>query len=107
MTPARRPTGPTAALVGRIALALALMGLVACGPATVENGKGRPVPNIVDTTLDGQAFDLASLRGKPVLINFWGPWCGPCLMEMPELLKLERKYRDRADVRMLLGTTDS
>jgi thiol-disulfide isomerase/thioredoxin len=36
------------------------------------------------------------------LINFWGPWCGPCLMEMPELLKLEKKYRERADVRMLL-----
>jgi cytochrome c biogenesis protein CcmG, thiol:disulfide interchange protein DsbE len=45
---------------------------------------------------------LADLDGKVTLINFWGPWCGPCVMEMPELLKLERKYRERNDVRILL-----
>jgi cytochrome c biogenesis protein CcmG/thiol:disulfide interchange protein DsbE len=85
MTPARRPTGLLAALVGRLAIALALVAVVACGPATVEIGKGRPVPNITGTTLDGQPFDLASLRGKPVLINFWGPTCVPCRTEFPLL----------------------
>ena len=53
--------------------------------------KGRPVPRITGTTLDGQPFDLASLKGKPVLVNFWGPSCVPCRDEFPLLLeKLSR-----------------
>ena len=40
--------------------------------------KGQPVPNVAGTTLDGQPFDLAALRGRPVVINFWGPSCVPC-----------------------------
>ena len=50
--------------------------------------KGAPAPGIVGTTLDGQPFDLASLRGRPVLVNFWGPSCIPCRNEFP-LFKLE------------------
>ena len=45
--------------------------------------KGAPAPAIVGTTLDGTAFDLSSLRGRPVLINFWGPSCVPCRDEFP------------------------
>lgn len=46
---------------------------------------GEPVPPIAGTTLDGTPFDLASLRGRPVLINFWGPSCVPCRDEFPVL----------------------
>lgn len=35
------------------------------------------------TTIDGAAFDLASLRGRPVIVNFWGPTCAPCRDEFP------------------------
>jgi cytochrome c biogenesis protein CcmG/thiol:disulfide interchange protein DsbE len=44
---------------------------------------GQPVPGITGTTLDGEAFDLAALRGRPVIINFWGPSCIPCRDEFP------------------------
>lgn len=54
--------------------------------------RGRPVPSIVGTTLDGHAFDLASLRGKPVLVNFWGPSCVPCRDEFPLLLDKLREH---------------
>ena len=46
---------------------------------------GQPAPPIAGTTLDGATFDLASLHGKPVVINFWGPSCVPCRDEFPLL----------------------
>jgi cytochrome c biogenesis protein CcmG/thiol:disulfide interchange protein DsbE len=46
---------------------------------------GSPAPAIVGTTLDGAAFDLGALAGKPVIINFWGPSCVPCRDEFPLL----------------------
>ena len=46
---------------------------------------GDPAPAVAGTTLDGAAFDLASLAGKPVIINFWGPSCVPCRDEFPLL----------------------
>jgi len=45
----------------------------------------EPAPAIVGTTLDGAAFDLTSLLGRPVIINFWGPTCVPCRDEFPLL----------------------
>jgi cytochrome c biogenesis protein CcmG/thiol:disulfide interchange protein DsbE len=46
---------------------------------------GSAAPAITGTTLDGAAFDLASLRGHPVIVNFWGPSCVPCRDEVPFL----------------------
>ena len=62
-------------------------------PATIERGK--PAPGIVGTTLDGAPFDLADLRGKPVIVNFWGPSCVPCRDEFPLFLaKLDEHAAD-------------
>lgn len=50
----------------------------------------RPaVPALRVTTVDGKDYDLASHRGKWVVVNFWATWCAPCLKEMPELSALD------------------
>lgn len=45
--------------------------------------RGQPAPALAGTTLDGEALDLATLRGRPVIVNFWGPSCIPCRDEFP------------------------
>src|SRR4051812_25060097 len=45
--------------------------------------RGQPAPTFSGTSLDGPRIDLASLRGRPVIVNFWGPTCIPCRDEFP------------------------
>ena len=45
--------------------------------------------------LDGSKFKVSNERGKVVLLNIWGIWCGPCRAEMPQLVKLQDQYREK------------
>jgi len=49
-------------------------------------------------TVDGKTISSDSLKGKYVVINFWGTWCGPCKYELPELQKFYEKYKDNPNV---------
>jgi thiol-disulfide isomerase/thioredoxin len=46
-------------------------------------------------SIDGRKIKLSELKGKAVVINFWATWCAPCISEMPYLLKLYEKYKDK------------
>jgi cytochrome c biogenesis protein CcmG/thiol:disulfide interchange protein DsbE len=56
---------------------------------------GSAAPPIVGTTLDDEPFDLSTYRGRPVIVNFWGPSCIPCRDEFPQFLqKLDEHAAD-------------
>lgn len=78
-----------------IAASLLAIALVARGrfqpPAPVEHAR-------LGATLDdmsGAKIDMARFAGKPLVINLWATWCGPCRLEMPQLQELFAKFKDR------------
>jgi thiol-disulfide isomerase/thioredoxin len=64
----------------------------------IEEKIGKPAPDFSLTLLDGpgktKTITKAELAGKVVLIDFWATWCGPCLMELPEIQKLIATYAE-------------
>ena len=70
--------------------------LVAAGagdlPHFVSPLMSHPAPDFTLEDLSGKKVSLASYRGKAVLINFWGTWCGPCKIETPWLVELRNQY---------------
>jgi thiol-disulfide isomerase/thioredoxin len=53
---------------------------------------GEAAPDFDLTSLDGKDVKLSSLRGKAVLLNFWATYCGPCKVEMPWFVELQKEY---------------
>lgn len=53
---------------------------------------GRPAPQVALQTDDGLPISLASLRGRPVIVNFWASWCIPCKQEFPLFVAARQQY---------------
>jgi len=56
-------------------------------------------------TLDGEALKLSDYKDKVLIVNIWATWCGPCKLEMPDLVKISGEYKSRGVVVLGLATT--
>jgi len=103
-TPAAAP--PPVRGGGRNPLALVVVAIVAAGmlyfgfhmarrsgsDAPSVLGKSTPAPDFTLEKIGGGNMKLSDLRGKAVLLNFWATWCGPCKIETPWLVELQKQY---------------
>ncbi|WP_267244964.1 TlpA family protein disulfide reductase [Streptomyces sp. PR69] len=61
------------------------------GVATVAKGERQAVKELAGETLTGEHLDVADLKGKVVVLNIWGSWCGPCRAEAKHLAKVSKE----------------
>jgi thiol-disulfide isomerase/thioredoxin len=95
--------GRALALAGLLAACLALTGCsleqdVASKPLDAGPTGGQPAPQLRGALVDGGSFDLSSARGRPVVIDFFATWCGPCHHEQPGLNSIAARYTGRVTV---------
>jgi thiol-disulfide isomerase/thioredoxin len=57
-----------------------------------------PAPDFKFKDFSGKELNLEASRGKVILLNFWATWCGPCRAEIPELIALQNRYKDRLQI---------
>jgi thiol-disulfide isomerase/thioredoxin len=94
---------------GWVVLALlAALGGAACAtdetPATTATESARLDFALKD--MNGADVKLADFKGRPLLINFWATWCGPCKHEIPMFVELVEKYRDQKFTVLGISTDD-
>src|SRR6188472_3207691 len=88
---------------GKLLAAAAVIGAVLAVALVVRSGSPAkpeiPKPKVnlafVVDDINGKKVDLASFAGKPLVLNLWATWCGPCKVETPQLMDLGEKYRSR------------
>ena len=60
----------------------------------VKKVNATVAPDFTLADLEGNWVSMNQFKGKVVLLNFWGTWCGPCRREIPDFVKLSEKYKD-------------
>jgi len=85
-----------------VLLALAI-GVLYAAPPKPDPLRNKTAPEFVRTDLAGHPVDLAALRGRVVLLNFWATWCAPCQVEIPRFISWQSKYA--ADGLQIIGVS--
>ncbi|MEV6199879.1 TlpA disulfide reductase family protein [Streptomyces sp. NPDC051771] len=77
------------------------------GVSTVPKGQREGINQIAGETLEGEKLDVADLKGKVVVLNVWGSWCGPCRAEAPHFAKAAEALKDEDVAFVGLNTRDA
>lgn len=96
----------TAILVTIVTTGLLITGCTGDSEPSVAT-VGEAAPNFELQNLDGQSISLSSLKGKPVLINFWATWCKPCVSEMPYIQEIHEERSDTGLMVLAINIGDS
>ncbi|MEK6772994.1 MAG: TlpA disulfide reductase family protein [Bdellovibrionota bacterium] len=64
----------------------------------VQQMEKNGVPTFSTQTIEGEKIELSAKPGKLVIVNFWASWCGPCIEEIPSLVKLAEHFKDRIEI---------
>ncbi len=87
-----------AGLLAGFAISLFPSGSLAQLPVIRFARDPDPAPDFKVKDLDGKDLSLEAVKGKVVLLNFWATWCGPCRAEIPSLIELQNRYKDRLQI---------
>jgi thiol-disulfide isomerase/thioredoxin len=91
-----------------VALAAAVLLLVSgCGSTVQPKTTATGTLAFTGKTLDGTAFDAATLAGKPAILWFWAPWCATCASEAQSINDLKDEYGDRLAILGIAGMGDN
>ncbi len=82
------------ALAASVGAGLAVWALVGLGAWQLRPPERPALPDYTLQTLAGQPVALATLEGKPMVLNIWATWCGPCRAELPMLVAASRRMHD-------------
>ncbi|MEU5596949.1 TlpA disulfide reductase family protein [Streptomyces sp. NPDC020298] len=77
------------------------------GIDTVAKGHRDPAPDLSGKTIDGKTIDVADYKGKVVVVNIWGSWCGPCRAEGKYFAKVSKEYEGKGVQFVGINTRDS
>jgi thiol-disulfide isomerase/thioredoxin len=67
--------------------------------------RGDPMPDVAFFTPDNETVQLEDFKGKPLLVNLWATWCGPCVIELPTLEALAERESERLQVLVISQDT--